>query len=115
MNDRKRLVYKLRTHLLRRGLPRLEMAVMVAATGLAGFAASAVLLAVGITSMAIRYPAAVFLAYLVFLAFLRLLVEYHRRRHTLDPDPEEPAFDISHEIGTADPEAWSGGGGGSGG
>lgn len=86
MSQRKRLVEKLRTHLLRRGLPRFEMGVILAGTALAGFAASVVFLALGISSMAIRYPLAVLVAYGCFLGLLRLWVEYHRRRLVADPD-----------------------------
>jgi hypothetical protein len=84
MSERQRLVDKVRNHLLRRGLPRFEMTVIVAGTGLAGFAASVVLLDAGISSMAMRYPLSVAIAYVVFLGLLRLWVEYHRRRFEID-------------------------------
>lgn len=52
--------------------PRLEMGIFVALTGAAGWVASALLLHWGMQSMATRYPLALGLAYLVFLALLWL-------------------------------------------
>lgn len=106
MSERQRLVDKVRNHLLRRGLPRFEMTVIVAGTGLAGFAASVYLLDAGISSMAIRYPLSVAIAYVVFLGLLRLWVEYHRRRFEFDIAADL----IPDSIGSGG-DSWSGGGG----
>ena len=56
--------------LRRRGWPRLEMMLLVALTGLAGLLSSFCLLQLGVESMAVRYPIAVALAYLVFLGLM---------------------------------------------
>lgn len=52
--------------------PRLQMGLIVALTGAAGWVASALLLHRGMLGMAARYPLALGLAYLVFLALLWL-------------------------------------------
>jgi hypothetical protein len=54
------------------GYPRLQMALLVALTGLSGLLASFVMLGQGLASMALRYPLALGIAYLVFLALLWL-------------------------------------------
>jgi hypothetical protein len=54
------------------------MMLFLAATGLAGFLASVLLHAAGLSSMGLRYPLAVGIAYGVFLVLLSLFVAYHR-------------------------------------
>lgn len=71
----------------RTGWPRLWMSQVVLLTGLAGFAASFTLLRLGETSMAIRYPISVGVAYAVFLLLLRYWAEVERRR--FKPTPED--------------------------
>ena len=61
-----------RRRLLREGWPRLQMLLLVVLTGGAGFLASWALLHGGVDAMAARYPAAVALAYVVFLGLLWL-------------------------------------------
>jgi hypothetical protein len=55
------------------------MSVIVVATGLVGFGVSTALLAVGMTSMGLRYLLAVALGYTCFLVLVRLWVERERR------------------------------------
>ena len=74
------LVASLRRHLLRHGLPRLQMLVICSATGVAGFGVSAALLGIGMSSMASRYVIATLAAYGVFLALVRLWAEHQQRR-----------------------------------
>lgn len=62
----------MRARLLREGFPRLQMLILVSLTGLAGFAASAAMLAAGIDGMALRYGLAMGAAYIVFLLLLWL-------------------------------------------
>ncbi|HIJ65057.1 MAG TPA: hypothetical protein HPP77_03830 [Candidatus Hydrogenedentes bacterium] len=50
----------------------MHMFIIVSATGAAGFLASFVMLKAGVGSMCVRYPLAVGIAYLVFLALLRI-------------------------------------------
>ncbi len=54
------------------GFPRLQMTLIVAITGAAGFVASYLLLHAGLREMWVRYPAAVGFSYLVFLFLLWL-------------------------------------------
>jgi hypothetical protein len=63
-------VARIRAHLLREGFPRLQMFILVALTGLAGFGASAAMLVAGLELMAVRYTLAMGAAYLVFLLLL---------------------------------------------
>jgi hypothetical protein len=65
-------INRLRSELERTGFPRLKMLLIVSITGIAGLLASYELLHAGIRSMALRYPLAVALAYLVFLFLLWL-------------------------------------------
>ena len=52
--------------------PRLKMLLIVAMTGGAGFLSSFLMIRLGVTSMAVRYPLAVVVAYLAFLFLLWL-------------------------------------------
>lgn len=65
-------VQRIRARLLREGFPRVQMFILVSLTGLAGFGASAGMLAAGIDTMALRYLLAMGLAYIVFLSLLWL-------------------------------------------
>lgn len=75
---RERLIEKAKERLLRHGLPRLEMSILLALTGASGFLASFLLLKAGVGSMALRYPVAVMIAYLVFLLLLRVWLAIQR-------------------------------------
>lgn len=97
---RKRAIQRLTARLLRRGSPRLQMMIFLTATGLTGFLASKLFHAVGLHTMAIRYPLAVGMAYLVFLFLLSMFVSYHRARRRSCPagssgdyDPDVDFFD----------------------
>jgi hypothetical protein len=70
--SRERLIEKARERLLRQGLPRLQMSILLALTGASGFLTSFILLKAGVGSMALRYPVAVMVAYGVFLLLLRV-------------------------------------------
>ena len=63
-------------HLKRRleqdGFPRIQMSLIVGLTGAAGLLFSFILLELGVTSMALRYPLALLMAYGVFLVMLWL-------------------------------------------
>lgn len=66
--------------LCERDLPRLQMSLIVGLTGLASLLFSFLMLQAGLTQMWIRYPAAIGLAYLVFLLLLRLWIWLQKRR-----------------------------------
>jgi hypothetical protein len=76
--SREELVAKAKERLLRHGLPRLQMSLILALTGAAGFFTSFVLLQVGLDAMAVRYPIAVLVAYAVFLLLLQIWLKLQR-------------------------------------
>ncbi|QKW56369.1 hypothetical protein [Stenotrophomonas sp. NA06056] len=65
-----------RRQLQHRGWPRLQMALIVALTGAAGFLASHLLRLAGIDAMLLRYPLAVLLAYGVFLLLMWIWIRW---------------------------------------
>lgn len=71
--------------LLRRGMPRVQMSLILAATGASGFVASFLMLRLGLSSMWLRYALAVLFAYAVFLLLLRLWLFLHSREQFGDP------------------------------
>lgn len=116
---------------MRRASPRVHMLLLVSITAMTGFATSYVLLHAGLTLMALRYPLAVGVGYLAFLALVRLWLRHFRLRarvtrrergadidldvfelpldQLFTPGPEpEPQF-----IGFGQGGGFSGGGGGS--
>ncbi len=75
----------MKRRLLVTSAPRLQMMLILLATGAAGFFVSYALLHLGVGWMWIRYPIAILLAYCVFLLLLRLWVAYQHSR-SLDED-----------------------------
>ena len=71
-SQRQREIRRLRSELLANGFPRLKMLLIVTLTGGSGFLASMIMLNGGVHLMTLRYPAAVGIAYLVFLLFILL-------------------------------------------
>lgn len=69
---RQQQVSRMRLRIERESFPRLQMFFLVSLTGAAGFLASLSLLQAGMEAMSMRYPAAVGIAYLVFLFLLWL-------------------------------------------
>lgn len=78
MSQRERAIERVKAQLLRRGMPRVQMTLILLLTGLAGLLASFILLHLGLTAMWARYPIAILLAYAVFLLLLRLWLSYQR-------------------------------------
>lgn len=60
------------------------MLLIVSATGAFGFLFSFLMLHLGVSSMAVRYPTAVVLAYVVFLLLVRLWLSYQTSRGSAD-------------------------------
>jgi hypothetical protein len=132
---RTRAARRLQHLLLSRSHPRLQMTLLLSATGLAGFLASKLLHALGLNAMWLRYPLAVGAAYLVFFLLLSLWIASFRMRgwlsesggdHDLDLDfvdgddvPPPPSPVVSSSSSDPGPGAvsisGSGGGGGGGG
>lgn len=84
--NRLREVKRLRALLERDGYPRLQMALLVAITGAAGFVISYVLLNNGMTSMWLRYLIAFCAAYVVFLTLLWLWLRTRAKDYSDIPD-----------------------------
>jgi hypothetical protein len=76
--SREELIAKAKERLLRHGLPRLQMSLILALTGASGFLTSFVLLHYGLDTMAVRYPIAVLVAYAVFLLLLWIWLKFQR-------------------------------------
>lgn len=67
--------------LMRKGMPRVQMCIMVSATGVSAFLFSTFLLRiVGISQMHLRYLLTTIFAYVIFLLFIWLWIVYHRRK-----------------------------------
>ena len=96
--DRPRLVARISRSLCQKGCPRLQMTLIVVATGVAGFLSSMLLLHLGMVKMWERYPLAVVISYGVFLLLLKLWVVYQRRcvaRDLLDASDLDPTDFLS--------------------
>jgi hypothetical protein len=72
------------------------MLLIVTATGVCGFLFSFFLLKAGVSSMALRYPLAVGLAYLVFLTLLRLWL--HCQTTGTDPVTNSDDFSVVDDV-----------------
>lgn len=70
VTDREREIERMRAALERNEYPRLRMLLIVALTGGCGFLASYLMLQHGVDSIALRYPLALCVAYVVFLLLL---------------------------------------------
>ena len=104
-------IARVRGELLRTGFPRLQMLVLVSATGSSGFLASVIMLHLGIDGMALRYTLAMGIAYIVFLGLLWIWLRW-RADDFLDADPAS-AIDLSLDVaGAADDLAGFAGRGG---
>lgn len=99
-------VQLMRARLLREGFPRVQMFILVSLTGLAGFGASAGMLAAGVDAMALRYLLAMGVAYIVFLSLLWIWLRTSSSDY-LDAMPD--GFDVGDSRGSA--TDFTGGGG----
>lgn len=78
---RQRRIETIKRRLLQRSMPRLQVALILLFTGLAGFLASFVLLRLGIGGMWLRYPLAILFAYGTFLLLLRFWLSLQRSQN----------------------------------
>ena len=92
--DRDREVRRHRRLVERLHSPRLAMALIAALTAAAGLLASYLLLSAGLSSMALRYPLAVAVAYLAFLFLLWCWLHWNRA----EPDHAEESGDLALEL-----------------
>jgi hypothetical protein len=81
-----RLLARVRGHLRRRGISHGVISGIMFVTALAGFLASVGMLKVGIGQMWLRYPLAVLLAWVVFLALVRGWTEVERSTMSADEE-----------------------------
>jgi len=108
---RSHFVRRVENMLRRADQPRFQMSVIVLVTGAAGFLCSYVFLLTGIESLALRYPLAVAVAYLVFLGLLRLWLAYQQRRLAVSPDFLDVADPIVFGGSGEETVSFTGGGG----
>lgn len=97
-------------------MPRVQISVILLITAFAAFACSAIMLRLGITSMALRYPIAVLVGYIVFLILLRLWLWWQSEESVgdlgVDGDIIVAAGDLSiPDIGSGSGPSFSMGGG----
>lgn len=72
---------------MRNGLPRIQVSIIMLLTALTGFLTSVALLHAGVSSMTLRYPIAILIAYCVFLLLLRIWIWLHKNHLYFDlPD-----------------------------
>ena len=83
---RTELIRRMKHRLQARSFPRLQMALIVALTGGFGLLASFTLLGMGVTSMAVRYPTALTLAYAFFLFLIWLWIRTQAEDYADLPD-----------------------------
>ncbi len=74
----------------RLSMPRVQISIILALTALAAFAASVVMLRMGVTSMTLRYPIAVIVGYLSFLLLLRIWIWLQNENAGADLDISLP-------------------------
>lgn len=113
--------------LLATSFPRLHMMLILALAAVGAFLTSASLVALGSSSMGLRYALAVVGGYLSFLAFVRVWIAYQTRnwsfgRHRTEDigsidvgNVDLPDLSALGELGSAADGGFSGGGGGFGG
>lgn len=106
--SRKRLLERIRMLLERRGYPRLQMMLLVALTGGAGFLCSFALLSSGVHAMWLRYAISVSAAYLGFLLLLWLWLRTGAEDYA---DLNADLLELIPEGGREDEPAYEGGGG----
>ena len=99
-------------------MPRVQISVLLLITAFAAFISSAIMLRLGMTSMAWRYPIAVLVGYIVFLILLRLWLWWQSEENIVgnvgvDGDLIVAAGDLSiPDIGSGSGDTFSLGGGG---
>ena len=102
-------------------MPRVQISVLLLITAFAAFISSAIMLRLGMTSMALRYPIAVLVGYIVFLILLRLWLWLQSEENMVgdvgnvgvDGDLIVAAGDLSiPDIGSGSGDTFSLGGGG---
>jgi len=125
MQERERAIQSVSGLLQRRVSPRRHMLVLATLTGACGFLSSFLLLQAGLHSMAVRYPIAVGLAYVVFLGLVALWLRRYRLHAHVRSEGKGAQVDLDvlnvpldqlwSAAPDAEPSGFGGGGGFSGG
>lgn len=113
INVRERAIGRLRRLLQRKSAARVQMAIIVIVTGIAGILTSGLLLYFGLSLMWLRYGLAVGVAYLVFLFSVWIWLLFHRSR-AKSRDVVEGFCDATDLLDLASIDLPGGAGGGSG-
>ena len=115
---RRERIESLKRRLLRKSYPRLHASLILLLTGSAGFLASFALLRFGVSSMWLRYPVAIAVAYGVFLLLLRVWL-WLSRPPEIGFDLIEDTLEVSFDVAESGDAGFGGGadfaGGGAGG
>jgi hypothetical protein len=93
------LIASLRNRVEWDGWPRCTVTLMVALAGLASFLSSAVMLRVGLDSMAVRYGLAAVVGYAAFLGLVRLWIAVQRGSWGPDIDPISDGIEGLRAVG----------------
>jgi hypothetical protein len=96
---REALIARLRDRVEWDGWPRCTVTLMVALAGLASFVSSAVMLRVGLDSMAVRYGLAAVVGYVAFLGLVRLWIAAQRGSSGPEFDPISDGIDGLRAVG----------------
>lgn len=87
---RTKKIEAVKADLLKYGWPRFQITLILGVTALSAFLTSAILLKMDVTSMTLRYPIAVIVAYLVFLLLLKIWLIFQRGELDINlPDIED--------------------------
>ncbi|MHC1726617.1 MAG: hypothetical protein AB9866_11495 [Syntrophobacteraceae bacterium] len=76
---RERMLRRLKKVIINNSYPRIQMIIILTATGAAGFLFSMISLQLGLDRIWLRYLLAICFAYVMFLLLVRIWVAYHRR------------------------------------
>jgi hypothetical protein len=108
-NERDTAILEIRRMLQSRASPRLHMLTLVSVTAAVGFAASFLLLKLGLTRTVLRYPLAVSVAYLAFLGLVNLWLRCFRLRERAR-GPRQADSSIFDFVEVPIDSMWRGGG-----
>lgn len=106
---RQERIESLKRRLLRKSYPRLHASLILFLTGSAGFLASFALLRLGVSSMWLRYPLAIAVAYGVFLLLLRVWL-WLSRPPDVGFDLIEDTLEVSFDVAESGDAGFGGGG-----
>lgn len=95
---RKKEINSVKKYLLWSSFPRVQVAFIVALTAICGFLTSFLFLKLGFSSMALRYPIAIFVAYCAFLIILKIWLWIQKNNLNLQVDMSGADFGGSSDV-----------------